>query len=133
MTNEATMTKDTGAAETKAKLYTLRSLKDGDLFPILDIITKVLPEDLSDVFMQLATGQKSIDEIGGVAVYKIIVAVLKNISVVRNELYALLSDLSGFPAADIENMPFGTTPSMIWDVASDAKNASFFKVLSKLR
>ena len=133
MTNEATMTKDTGAAETEAKLYSLRSLKDGDLFPILDIITKVLPDDLSDVFMQLATGQKSIDEIGGIAVYKIIVAVLKNIGVVHDEIYALLSDLSGIPAAEIESMPFGTTPSMIWDVASDAKNASFFKVLSKLR
>lgn len=133
MTKEATMTKDTGAVETEAKLYTLRSLKDGDLFPILDIITKVLPDDLSDVFMQLATGQKSIDEIGGIAVYKIIVAVLKNIGVVHDEIYALLSDLSGIPAAEIESMPFGTTPSMIWDVASDAKNASFFKVLSKLR
>jgi len=131
MSNDVTSTKDTGAEE--AKLYTLRSLKDSDLFPILDIITKVLPEDLSDIFVQLTTGQKTVNEIGGVAVYKIIVAVLKNISTVHDELYALLSDLSGIPAAEIENMPFGTTPSMIWDVVADAKNASFFKVLSKLR
>lgn len=131
MSNEATMTKDVGAEE--AKLYTLRSLKDVDLFPILDIITKVLPEDLSEVFVQLTTGQKSLDEIGGVVVYRIIVSVLKNISTVHDELYALLSDLSGIPAADIQNMPFGTTPSMIWDVVADAKNASFFTVLSKLR
>lgn len=127
---ETTMTKD-GAEE--AKLYTLRSLKDVDLFPILDIITKVLPEDLSEVFVQLTTGQKSLDEIGGVVVYRIIVSVLKNISTVHDELYALLSDLSGIPAGDLQNMPFGTTPSMIWDVVADAKNASFFTVLSKLR
>ena len=131
MNNEATMTKDEGAEMEKA--YTLRSLKDVDLFPILDIITKVLPEDLSEVFVQLTTGQKSLDEIGGVVVYRIIVSVLKNISTVHDELYALLSDLSGIPAADIQNMPFGTTPSMIWDVVADAKNASFFRVLSKLR
>lgn len=131
MNNEATMTKDEGAEMEKA--YTLRSLKDVDLFPILDIITKVLPEDLSEVFVQLTTGQKSLDEIGGVVVYRIIVSVLKNISAVHDELYALLSDLSGIPAADIQNMPFGTTPAMIWDVVADAKNASFFKVLSKLR
>ena len=131
MNNEATMTKDEGAEMEKA--YTLRSLKDVDLFPILDIITKVLPEDLSEVFVQLTTGQKSLDEIGGVVVYRIIVSVLKNISTVHDELYALLSDLSGIPAADIQNMPFGTTPSMIWDVVADAKNASFFTVLSKLR
>lgn len=131
MNNEATMTKDEGAEMEKA--YTLRSLKDVDLFPILDIITKVLPEDLSEVFVQLTTGQKSLDEIGGVVVYRIIVSVLKNISTVHDELYALLSDLSGIPAVDIQNMPFGTTPAMIWDVVADAKNASFFKVLSKLR
>lgn len=131
MNNEATMTKDEGAEMGKA--YTLRSLKDVDLFPILDIITKVLPEDLSEVFVQLTTGQKSLDEIGGVVVYRIIVSVLKNISTVHDELYALLSDLSGIPAENIQNMPFGTTPAMIWDVVADAKNASFFKVLSKLR
>ena len=131
MNNEATMTKDEGAEMEKA--YTLRSLKDEDLFPILDIITKVLPEDLSEVFVQLTTGQKSLDEIGGVVVYRIIVSVLKNISTVHDELYALLSDISGIPAADIQNMPFGTTPAMIWDIVADAKNASFFKVLSKLR
>lgn len=131
MNNEATMTKDAGAEMEKA--YTLRRLKDVDLFPILDIITKVLPEDLSEVFVQLTTGQKSLDEIGGVVVYRIIVSVLKNISTVHDELYALLSDLSGIPAEDIQNMPFGTTPSMIWDVVADAKNASFFTVLSKLR
>lgn len=131
--DNATMMKDTSAEAAVEKPYTLRSLNDGDLFPIVDIITKVLPDDMSEIFMQLASGEKSLEQIGGVAVYKIVVAVLRNISKVRSELYALLSDLSGIPADEIPAMPFGTTPNMIWDIVADAKNASFFKVLSKLQ
>ena len=117
--------------ENITKPYTLRELKDRDLFPILDIVATVLPDDLADVFVQIVTKEKSVNEVGGVVVYRIIVAVLKNMSKVQDNLYALLSDLSGIPADEIPNMEFGTTPSMIWDVVSNAKNASFFKVLSK--
>lgn len=119
--------------EAAAKPYELRSLKDRDLYPILDIIAVVLPDDLSTVFAQIMTKEKTLEEVGGMVVYKIVIAVLKNISKVHKEIYALLSDLSGIPADEIPEMPFGTTPQMVWDVANDAKNASFFKVLSKLR
>lgn len=114
------------------KPYKLRSLKDKDFYPMLDIITATLPDDLADVFVQLATGEKSVDEIGGIVVYKIAVSVLKNVSAIPDKIYKLLSDLSGIPAEDIPEMPFGTTPSMIWDIVADAKNASFFRELSKL-
>lgn len=114
------------------KPYKLRSLKDKDFYPMLDIITATLPDDLADVFVQLATGEKSVDEIGGIVVYKIAVSVLKNVSAIPDKIYTLLSDLSGIPAEDIPEMPFGTTPSMIWDIVADAKNASFFRALSKL-
>lgn len=114
------------------KPYKLRSLKDKDFYPMLDIITATLPDDLADVFVQLATGEKSVDEIGGMVVYKIAVSVLKNVSAIPDKIYPLLSDLSGIQADEIPEMPFGTTPSMIWDIVADAKNASFFRALSKL-
>lgn len=117
---------------TEVKPYELRSLKDKDFYPILDIVTASLPNDMADIFNQLVTGGKTLDEIGGMAVYKIAVAVLKNVSTMPDKIYPLLSDLSGIPADDIPEMPFGTTPSMIWDIVSDAKNASFFRELSKL-
>lgn len=117
--------------EIEAKPYKLRSLKDKDFFPILDIVTATLPDDMADIFSQLVTGGKTLDEIGGMAVYKIAVAVLKNVSTMPDKIYPLLSNLSGIPAEDIPEMPFGTTPSMIWDIVSDAKNASFFRELSK--
>lgn len=116
----------------EAKAYKLRSLKDMDFYPMLDIVTATLPNDMADIFNQLVTGGKTLDEIGGMAVYKIAVAVLRNVSTMPDKIYPLLSDLSGIPADDIPEMPFGTTPSMIWDIVSDAKNASFFRELSKL-
>lgn len=133
MSNKENIMEEMAAEESViAKPYELRELKDRDLFPILNIITVVLPDDLSEIFLQIAKGEKSVTEIGGVALYKIVVAVLKNVGKVRDDLYALLSDLSGIPAEEIPEMEFGTTPLMVWDVATNVKNANFFKVLSKL-
>ena len=120
------------AENVTAKAYELRSLKDRDFFPMLDIVTAVLPDDLSGVFAQLVTGEKSVNEVGATVVYKIVVAVLRNASAMPDKIYPLLSDLSGIPADKIPDMEFGTTPAMIWDIVKDAKNASFFRELSKL-
>jgi hypothetical protein len=132
MTKKIDVPEDINAENAPAKPYTLRSLKDKDFFPFLDIITAVIPEDLSGIFAQLVNGEKSVEEIGGVAVYRIVISVLRNVSNMPDKIYPLLSDLSGIPADKIPEMEFGTTPAMIWDIVKDAKNASFFRELSKL-
>jgi hypothetical protein len=118
--------------ETVERSYTLRRLKDRDLFPILGIISEVFPDDLAKTFVQLSTKEKTVQEVGAMAVLKIVLAVLKNMDKVKDEVYALLSDVSGIPAAEIAEMEFGTTPNMIWDIIGNEKNCGFFKVLSKL-
>ena len=118
--------------ETMERPYTLRRLKDRDLFPIMGIISEVFPDELSKVFVQLSTKEKSVQEVGAMAILKMVVAVLKNMDKVQDEVYDLLSDVSGIPAAEIQEMEFGTTPNMIWDIIGNEKNNSFFKVLSKL-
>ena len=118
--------------EVMEKPYTLRRLVDRDLFPILGIIGEVFPDDLAKVFMQVTTKEKSVHEVGAMAIMKMILAVLKNMDKVQDDVYNLLSDVSGIPAADIANMEFGTTPNMIWDIVNNEKNCGFFKVLSKL-
>ena len=118
--------------EVMEKPYTLRRLVDRDLFPILGIISEVFPDDLAKVFVQLSTKEKSVQEVGAMAVMKMVLAVLKNMDKVKDDVYNLLSDVSGIPAEDIQNMEFGTTPSMIWDIVNNEKNNGFFKVLSKL-
>ena len=118
--------------ETMERPYTLRRLVDRDLFPILGIMGEVFPDDLAKVFVQLTTKEKTVQEVGATAVLKMVLAVLKNMDKVQEDVYALLSDVSGIPAADIAEMEFGTTPMMIWDIVSNEKNNGFFKVLSKL-
>ena len=118
--------------ETVVRPYTLRRLVDKDLFPILGIMSEVFPDDLAKAFVQLSTKEKTVQEVGATAVLKMVLAVLKNMDKVQEDVYALLSDVSGIPAADIAEMEFGTTPMMIWDIVSNEKNNGFFKVLSKL-
>ena len=118
--------------ETMARPYTLRRLVDRDLFPILNIISEVFPDDLAKVFVQVSTKEKSVQEVGAMAVMKMVLAVLKNMDKVQDDVYALLSDVSGIPAAELAEMEFGTTPMMIWDIVDNEKNCGFFKVLSKL-
>lgn len=135
MQNEEIVAVDSVAVSEEApieKPYTLRRLKDGDLFPVLNIIATVFPEDLSEVFLQVASKEKKLEEIGVAVVTKLVVAILKNLPKVKDDLYGLLSDVSGIDAADIAEMEFGTTPLMIWDIVNAEKNAGFFKVVSKL-
>lgn len=112
--------------------YELRRLKDKDLFPILDILSKVLPEDLTALIAGAAQRGKKLDEIGAAVTMRVITAVIKNIHKVHDEVYTLLSDVSGKSVEEIEEMEFGTTPLMIWDIVKNEKNAGFFTVLSKL-
>ena len=118
--------------ETVVRPYTLRRLVDKDLFPILGIMSEVFPDDLAKAFVQLSTKEKTVQEVGATAVLKMVLAVLKNMDKVQDDVYALLSDVSGIPAAEIAEMEFGTTPMMIWDIVGNEKNNGFFKVLSKL-
>lgn len=114
------------------KPYTLRPLRDEDLYPVLAIIGKVFPNDLQAAFVTIASGEKSVKEIGYDVGYKLVVAVIKNLHTVGDDVYAILSDLSGIPAGDIRKMPFGTTPKMIWEIYNEVKNLDFFGAASEL-
>lgn len=117
--------------ETTARSYTLRRLKDKDLWPVLDIIGQVFPGDLSTVFAQIMTGDKNIEQVGAEVVMKLVMSVIRNMNKVQDDVYALLSDVSGLTPEEIQDMEFGTTPLMIWDIVKNEKNASFFGVVSK--
>ena len=111
--------------------YTLRRLKDKDLWPILDIIGKVFPGDLSSMFGQIMTGGKDLEAVGAEVVMKLVMAVIRNMDKVEEEVYTLLADVSGIPADEIKEMAFGTTPMMLWDIVKNEKNADFFVAVSK--
>lgn len=133
--NEATAEAPATVEEEKIERpYTLRRLKDKDLFPILGIVTKVFPEDLAKTFTQVIAKEKGLADIGMAAVSKIIFAIVKKLSDEEFEadVRNFLSDVSGISVEDMEEMEFGTTPLMLYDIFNDTKNTGFFKVFSKL-
>jgi len=115
-----------------ARPYSLRKLKDGDLFKLLKIFKKIGIKEFKEVFIQVASGEKTVKQIGIMAVFDIADVLICNIPKAEEEIYDLWSDLSGYPPEEIKEMEFGTLPLMIADTFSEVKNTSFFRVLSKL-
>lgn len=112
--------------------YTLRKFKDGDLWPLLQILKKIGIKDCKEAFVQVATGEKSLKQIGMLAAFDMADILIGNLTKVEADAYALYADMSGLTVEEIKEMEFGTLPLMILDSFEEVKGTSFFKVLSKL-
>lgn len=112
--------------------YYLRPLKDKDLYAVLSIISKIFPGDkLKEIFEMFTADGVTAEEIGAHIAANLGMELIRNIVTAHDEIYALLADVSGIPAEQIDEMPFGTGPMMIYDIVSSARNADFFKVVFK--
>ncbi len=118
--------------QTVERPYTIRSLKNGDLWTVVQILGKILPEELKQAFVQVASGNANVKEIGGMVVCDMAVMITKNAHKAQAEVDAFCADLIGKSVEELNEMEFGTTALILIDVFGDAKNTSFFKVLSKL-
>ena len=116
--------------EAAKKPYTLRELTDEDIFPIVEIIGKVLPDDSKTAFIQVASGEKTLKELGILVAFDLSRLILTNLSSVKPEVYAFLSSMTGLKPEELRKMPFGTTPKIIKEIFQGAKFADFFKELS---
>lgn len=114
------------------KPYTIRRLTDDDMWQVLPILGKVIPDDLAPVFQQLMSKEKSLDEVGSVVAVRLVAAIMKNMPAVKADVYAFLSSVTGLDADTIKGMEIGTTPQMLWDIIAVEKNANFFKAVSRL-
>ena len=130
--NEAAETTTETVEEVIERPYEMRKLNNGDFAPVLKILTKVLPDDLKGAFIQVVTGEKTLHEVGGMVVCDMIVMVLKNIPKAQYEVDEFCASMIGKSIEELNEMEFGTTALILYDVFGDAKNTSFFKVLSKL-
>lgn len=114
------------------RTYTLRQFKDGDLFPLLQILKKIGIKDCKEAFIQVASGEKSLKQVGILASFDLADILVGNLTKAEDEIYSLYSSLSGIPMEEIKEMEFGTLPLMIADSFKEVRNTAFFKVLSKL-
>ena len=118
--------------EVKVRPYTLRKFKDGDLFPLLNILKKIGIKDCKEAFIQVATGDKTVKQVGIIAAFDMADIFIGNLPKAETEIYALYADMAGITVEQIKEMEFGTLPLMIYDSFHEVKNTSFFKVLSRL-
>lgn len=114
----------------ESRPYTLRPLKDKDLYTVLGILDRIFPGDkLKEAFETIAVEGKTAEEIGIQIASNLGPSLVRNIVTAHDEIYALLADVSGIPAEQIDDMPFGTGPMMIRDIVMNAKNSDFFKAV----
>lgn len=119
------------------RTYKLRVLKDKDLFLMLKILKKIGIKDFKNAFIQKQSDKQAVDgenavrNIGILTAFDMADMLLDNLENVEEELYTLWSDISGIPVDEMKEMEFGTLPLMILDTFSNARNSSFFRVLSK--
>ena len=113
--------------------FHLRPLRDDDMYTIIHLVEALLPEEgVRDAFAAVALGNLSIAQVGARVMVDMILSVMKNAGAVKDDLYNFLSDLSGITPEKIREMPFGTTPAMLWALVNEAKNADFFEDVSIL-
>ena len=118
--------------EVEVRPYTLRKFKDGDLFTLLNILKKIGIKDCKEAFIQVATGGKTVKQVGILTAFDMSDIFIGNLPKAEAEIYALYADIAGITVEQIKEMEFGTLPLMIYDSFHGVKNTSFFKVLSRL-
>lgn len=130
--------------EEEVRSYTLRPLKDSDLFPLLQILKKLDISEFKGAFFQVAEiltnekeedskvkMQKIIEKVGVSVCLDLAGILIANIGRAENEIYSFWSSLSGIPVDEMREMEFGTLPLMIRDTFQSAKGVTFFKVCFK--
>lgn len=134
------------------KTYELRGLMADDMFIMFSIISKIGIKEFKacfesdDVKAAVLNMAKKADENGdaeadegadvvsvGISVALDIASILlANIGKCKNDIYALLANLSGMKAVDIAKLPAKTFTSMVIDLVKKEEFADFFQDAVKL-
>ena len=130
----------------EVKPYTLRKLKSVDLFPVLNIMKKIgvkkftevlRNEQTIDIFKKL--NEKKTDEEKnentdlmismGAVLFEVAEIVISGLADCEQELFNLLSQVSGLPIAQIKDFEIDVFTGMIIDLIKE--NMDFIKAVSK--
>lgn len=123
--------------------YTLRSLMADDIFPMLNIISKIgIKEfkgcfeapDVKNAIGKIAAGSESSDlnAVGLIVALDIAQIVMTNLPKAKDDIYQLLSQVSGIDKKLIAALPMSMFAQMIIDLVRKEDFADFFQVVSKL-
>ena len=131
--------------EEMTKAYELRDLTADDMFPMFQIISKIgikefkscfESENVRKMMAEMSSGESGGDElkaaVGVTVVFDLASVILSNIGNCKDDIYLLLSQLSGMKTKDIAKLPMQTFMSMIIDVIKKKEFTDFFQGVVKL-
>lgn len=127
--------------KTEEKTYKLRELKASDIFPTVKILGKIGINEFkscfeSDAIKNLVKSVENkeeldVSQIGVTVMFDVAGVVLSHIPDCENDIYTLLSGLSGMTKTEIAELPAGTFAEMIIDVIKMEGFKDFIKAASK--
>lgn len=130
--------------EDKAKAYELRELTADDMFPMFQIISKIGIKEFKSCFdsenvrklvADMSSGESADDmktSVGLALAVDLASVILSNIGNCKDDIYLLLSQLSGMKTKDIAKLPMSVFVGMIIDVIKKKEFTDFFQDVVKL-
>lgn len=128
----------------KAKAYELRNLTADDMFPMFNIISKIGVKEFKSCFESpdvkkaiagVASGKGGQDDltaVGMTVAFDLAGVIISNLSSCKEDIYRLLSQLSGMTTKEIASLPMVTFVEMIMAVVKKEEFTDFFQAVSKL-
>lgn len=130
--------------DTQAKAFELRALTADDVFPMFQIISKIGVKDFKSCFSSpevqkaitgMASGegeQADLTSIGMSVAIDLAGLIISRLPDCKNDIYLLLSQLSGMSKDEIGALPMGTFVEMVIAVIQKDEFKDFFTAVSKL-
>lgn len=131
--------------EENAKAYELRNLTADDVFPMFQIVSKIGIKEFKSCFespdvMKAISGAASgegdknelLASVGVTVAFDLAGLIVSNLPKCKQDIYLLLSQLSGIAVKEIAELPMLTFFNMIVDVIKKEEFKDFFQVVSKL-
>lgn len=126
------------------KAFELRQLTADDIFPMFQIISKIgvrefkscfESEEVRKAIMDMASGAKdqaNVSAVGLTVAVDIAGVIISNLYKCKDDIYQLLSQLSGMKTKEIASLPMTTFFEMIVAVVKKEEFKDFFQGVTKL-
>lgn len=126
------------------KAFELRQLTADDIFPMFQIISKIgvrefkscfESEEVRKAIMDMVSGAKdqaNVSAVGLTVAVDIAGVIISNLYKCKDDIYQLLSQLSGMKTKEIANLPMTTFLEMIVAVVKKEEFKDFFQGVTKL-
>lgn len=115
------------------KIYELRNLTADDMFPMFQILSKIGIREFKGC-LESPEIKKEIDlnSVGIAVAMDMAGIILTNLPKAKEDIYQLLSGLSGMSKKEIAGLPMATFTEMVIDVVKKEEFKDFFQAVAKL-